>query len=138
MKKSKIIGSVLDQQTQIIKKKETIVIADDDPAILEAMKLMLELFNFNVETVSDGMVVSKLMSVQPRLLFLDIWMSGVDGREVCKTIKNLDATKNIPVVMISASCNLKDSIKETGADDFLAKPFEMNELLSKINKYILN
>lgn len=138
MKNPNIVGSILGQQTKILKKKETIVIADDDPAILEAMKMMLELFDFNVETVSDGMVVPKLMSVQPRLLFLDIWMSGIDGREVCKTIKALDATKDIPVVMISASCNLLESIQETGADDFLAKPFEMQELLSKVNKYILN
>lgn len=138
MKNSNIVGSVITQQTQITDKKNTIVIADDDPAILEAMKMMLELFNFNVETVADGMVVPKLMSLQPQLLFLDICMSGTDGRDICKTLKALDSTKDIPVIMISASRDLKEAVKEAGANDFLEKPFEMKELLSKINKFLAN
>jgi DNA-binding response OmpR family regulator len=120
------------------KKENTILIADDDPSILEAMKMMLEMYDFSVETIADGSILPKLSTLKPKLLFLDICMSGVDGRDVCKAMKASDATKNIPVVMISASCDMITSARESGADDYLAKPFEMQDLLSKVRKYLLN
>jgi CheY-like chemotaxis protein len=119
-------------------KENTILIADDDPSILEAMKMMLEMYDFSVETVADGSILPKLTTLKPKLLLLDICMSGVDGRDVCKAMKASDATKDIPVVMISASCDMVSSAKESGADDYLAKPFEVQELLTKVNKYLLN
>jgi DNA-binding response OmpR family regulator len=125
-----------DDKTKLTQVRPTIVVADDDPDILEAMKMMLELYNFNVETIADGVVLPKLKKLQPQLLLLDIRMSGVDGRAICKKLKSLDETKNIPVVMISANVNLQNSVKEAGANDYLAKPFEMNELLNKIEKYV--
>jgi len=138
MKSTNIIGRVQNQQTHLLQKKNRIVIVDDDPAILEAMKMILELYNYDVETVAEGDLISKLVSLQPKLLFLDICMSGVDGGDICKSLKTSEATKDIPVIMISASYNLKDVVKDSGADDFLAKPFELHDLLSKVNKYLLN
>lgn len=138
MKGIEIIGSVQPNPIKFQAKKSTIVVADDDPAILEAMKLTLELYEFEVETIGDGIIIPKLVSLQPKLLLLDICMSGVDGREICKTLKVLEATKDIPVIMISASHNLMESVRYSGADDFLEKPFEIHDLLSKVNKYLLN
>ena len=71
----------------------------------------------------------------PDLLLLDIWMSGEDGRDICKKLKQSELTKNIPVIMVSASKDIKESALAAGADDFLAKPFEMNELLGKIKMF---
>jgi DNA-binding response OmpR family regulator len=119
-------------------KENTILIADDDPSILEAMKMMLEMYDFSVETIADGSILPKLSQVKPKLLFLDICMSGVDGRDVCKAMKASEATKDIPVIMISASCDMIRAARDSGADDYLAKPFEMQDLLSKVNKYLLN
>lgn len=138
MKNTNIVGRVQPQQTHLFQKKNTIVIVDDDPAILEAMKMILELYNYDVETIADGEIIPKLASLQPKLLFLDICMSGIDGGDICKNLKETDATKNIPVIMISASYNLKEVMHESGADDYLAKPFELHDLLSKVNKYLLN
>jgi DNA-binding response OmpR family regulator len=138
MKRLPIVGSVQSQRTKFSNHKPTIVVADDDPSILDAMKTILELYNFQVETIVDGMVMPKLVSLQPKLLLLDICMSGVDGRDICKTLKTTETTKNIPVIMISASYDLASCLSESGADDFIAKPFEMQELLSKVNKYLLN
>jgi len=138
VKNINIIGRVQQQKTQLLQKKNTIVIVDDDPAILEAMKMILELYNFDVETIADGVVMPRLASLQPKLLFLDICMSGVDGGDICKSLKTTEATKDIPVVMISASYNLREVVQNAGADDFLAKPFELHDLLSKVNKYLLN
>ena len=138
MKNGTLVGSVQTKRLPLADKENIILIADDDPAILDAMKMILELYGFRVETIADGLIIPKLMTLKPKLLFLDICMSGVDGRDVCKEIKELDATKDIPVVMVSASCDLIKTVKAAGADDYLAKPFEMQDLLSKVNKYLLN
>ncbi len=121
-----------------LKERNTIVIVDDDIAILEAMKMVLEFYNYRVETIADGEVMPKLASLQPKLLFLDVCMSGVDGGDICRSLKMTEETKDIPVVMISASYDLRQVMQESGADDCLAKPFEIHDLLSKINKYLLN
>jgi DNA-binding response OmpR family regulator len=138
MKSSNVIGSIKPKETYIPEQKGTIVIADDDIAILDAMKLMLEFYNFEVVTIADGDIVPKLLSMQPKLLFLDICMSGVDGRDICRALKAIEATKDIPVIMISANCDLIRTAEDSGADDYLAKPFGMQDLLSKVNKYLLN
>lgn len=112
-----------------------VLVADDDPAIVEAIKLILELADYQVETTVDGKVIDKMKDNKPDLLLLDIWMSGVDGRDICKKIKATDDIKGVPVIMISASRDIEKSAKNSGADDFLAKPFEMEDLLSKVAKY---
>ena len=86
MKNTNIVGRVQPQKTQLLQKKNTIVIVDDDLAILEAMKMILELYNYDVETIADGEVIPRLASLQPKLLFLDICMSGVDGGDICKSL----------------------------------------------------
>lgn len=118
--------------------KGRILVADDDPAILDSIKMMLEFFDYDVETLADGRVISRLESNKPQLLLLDIWMSGTDGRDICKKLKARADMRDIPVILISASRDLEKSTKEAGANDFIAKPFEMNELLNKIEKYIAN
>ncbi len=115
-----------------------VVVADDDPDILDALKMMLEICDYEVETIADGAVVSRLEKSQPKLLLLDIWMSGTDGRDICKELKSKKATRNIPVIMISATRDLEKSSKDAGANDFLEKPFDMNDLLTKVEKYLPN
>lgn len=111
-----------------------IMIADDDPGIVDAIEMLLEFEGYAVTSTVDGADVLDLKDELPDLLLLDIWMSGEDGRDICKKLKQLDATKNIPVIMISASRDIKESALAAGADDFLAKPFEMNDLLDKIKR----
>ena len=118
--------------------KQRIMVADDDPAILDSLKLMLEISDYDVDTTVDGAVVSKIRKYKPQLLLLDIWMSGADGREICKILKSRAETKDIPVILISASRDIEKSFKESGANDYIAKPFEMDELLNKIEKNIIN
>ena len=126
--------------------KKKILVADDDPAIVDAVQLMLELYDYNVSTTVNGDTIYQLaessaykMEMEyPDLLLLDIWMSGQDGRDICKYLKNNPLTKHIPIIMISASRDIFESAKDAGADDFIAKPFQMDELLEKIDKYISN
>jgi DNA-binding response OmpR family regulator len=113
-------------------KKKKIMIADDDPGIVDAVEMLLEFEGYTVSSTVNGSTVLDMREELPDLLLLDIWMSGEDGRDICKKLKSENITKNIPVIMISASRDIKDSAMAAGADDFLAKPFEMDELIKKI------
>lgn len=113
-----------------------ILIADDDPSIVDSLKMLLELEGYEVKTTTNGETIYKMEKEYPDLLLLDIWMSGQDGREICKYLKREPHTKNIPVIMISASRDVKQSAIDSGADDFIEKPFEQEELLKKIILYI--
>ncbi|MEJ5961737.1 response regulator [Pedobacter immunditicola] len=112
------------------------MIADDDPGILDAVEAMLEFGGYEVSSTPNGATVLEMTDGFPDLLLLDIWMSGTDGRDVCKQLKSQDLTKDMPIIMISAGTGLERSAKEAGADDFLEKPFDMEELLQKIDFFL--
>jgi DNA-binding response OmpR family regulator len=112
-----------------------ILIADDDPAICDAVQFMLEEEGYDVDTTVNGETIYKMEANFPDVLLLDIWMSGQDGRDICKYLKKKALTKRIPIIMLSASRDIAESAKEAGADDFLPKPFNMDDLLEKIAKY---
>jgi CheY-like chemotaxis protein len=118
------------------KRKKKILVADDDPGILDALQIMLEDNDYDVAVTIDGQSIYKMEKDFPDLLLLDIWMSGLDGREICRYLKKSELTRSIPIIMISANRDTEKIAKEAGADDFLAKPFEMEILLKKIAKYI--
>lgn len=112
------------------------MLADDDEGIVDAVETMLYFEGYDVTATTDGERVLMPGIELPDLFLLDIWMAGQDGTEICKELKKKNATKNIPVLMISASRDIKKSAMEAGADDFLAKPFEMRHLLQKIERLI--
>ena len=114
---------------------KTILVADDDLAIVEAMQMLLEDDGYAVIATIDGNDVKKLCDKKPDLIFLDIWMSGVDGKEICQQIKSDPVTSKIPVVMFSANRDTKEISLECGADDFILKPFEIKDLLALAHKY---
>jgi CheY-like chemotaxis protein len=113
------------------------MIADDDPAILDSVGIMLEFEGYDVTTTINGRTVLDMEKELPDLLLLDIWMSGMDGRDICKRLKQNEKTQGIPIVMISASKDIERSAMEAGADGFLAKPFDINDLLRKIEENTL-
>ncbi len=116
----------------------TILVADDDSAILDATSMILEDEGYNVQTSSDGNTIIGSKRTLPDLLLLDIWMSGKDGREICRQIKQNTSTKHIPVIMVSANRDTEKIAKEVGAEDFITKPFDIDELLVKVDKHLRN
>lgn len=112
------------------------MIADDDPGILDAVEAMLEFGGYRVSSTPNGATLLEIEDDFPDLLLLDIWMPGTDGRDVCKQLKAQENSRKMPIIMISASTELERSAKEAGADDFLEKPFDMDELLQKIAYYL--
>jgi DNA-binding response OmpR family regulator len=119
-----------------VNKKKKILIADDDHAILDAISLLLKEVGYDVKTTMDGKTIHDFNDYQPDLLLLDIWMTGWDGRDICKELKSGEKTKNTPIIMISANKDTARIAKEAGADDFISKPFELNILLAKIARHI--
>src|ERR1035437_1999418 len=117
-------------------KMKKILVADDNAAILDALKIMLEEEGYEVETIVDGAAAQDMKKPLPDLLLLDIAMSGTAGRDICKHIKSSSATKHIPVIMTSAAKGVEQISKDSGADDFIAKPFQMEHLLAIVAKYV--
>lgn len=109
-----------------------IMIADDDTGIIDAVAMMLEFEGYSVYSTVNGATVLEMENNYPDLLLLDVQMPGLDGRDICRTLKQKENTRNIPVILISASTNLEKSAKDAGADDFLEKPFNMHDLLDKV------
>jgi DNA-binding response OmpR family regulator len=116
--------------------KKKIMIMDDDDAIVDAVTMMLEFEGYEVINVSNFTNLLSSDLPLPDLLLLDIWMSGTDGRDICKHLKQSRKTSALPIVLVSASREIEKSAREAGADDFLSKPFEANDLLKKIEAYL--
>lgn len=113
----------------------SILVVDDDPDILDALRLLLEDEGYRVQTTEKGEYAESLRDGNgdlPDLIILDVLLSGRDGRVICRTLKSQDETAHIPIVMISAHPSAADSAVEVGADAFVAKPFSIDDLLATI------
>lgn len=117
-------------------RQKKILIADDDPAILDVLSLFLKDMGYQVETTLDGETLRTLENGLPDLVVLDIWLSGWHGRDICRFLKSQEQTRKLPVLLVSANRETKSIAREAGADDFLAKPFDLEELLEKIERYL--
>ena len=117
-------------------KKKNILVADDDEEVLHVLDTMLTTAGYSVTTMIQGEQVLAIKKNLPHLILLDIWMAGIDGREICKHLKDQSSTKHIPVIFISANRDTEEIATYAGADDFIYKPFDMDDLLQKVAKYL--
>jgi len=111
------------------------MIIDDNEGILFAVKNALIFKGYEVYTAETFEGVSAVVAVAPDLLYLDVSLVGKDGRLVARELKGNIQTKYIPIVMLTAYPNASELAKEAGADDFLAKPFELERLWNMTEKY---
>ncbi|MBS1530010.1 MAG: response regulator [Bacteroidetes bacterium] len=117
---------------------QRILVVDDNEDILEVIKLILEDYNYDVITLSDGgLLLDKVSDSHPDLILLDVMLGKVDGRDLCKTIKTTPETRDIPVILISASHYVQErhTLNGVAPDDFLAKPFDIGDLLEKVQAH---
>jgi CheY-like chemotaxis protein len=115
--------------------KKKIMVAEDDIGILEAMQIILEDAGYEVTTTVDGQTVQDMTADLPDVLLLDIWLSGMDGTEICRHLKSQPRTQHIPIILCSANKDTQKLAKACGADDFIMKPFEMMDFLRTVKKY---
>jgi len=116
---------------------EKILYADDDLDIQELIKGILKREGFEVIIARDGKeALSLAQAHKPDLAILDFLMPGLNGEEVCIALKKDDATKAIPVIMLTAYPSEKEKSLSVGAIDFLNKPIEKNDLLLRIRSVL--
>lgn len=120
--------------------EKRILIADDDPVILRLIQVNLELEGYEVITAANGIEAVKEATAQiPDLVILDIMMPRLDGYQACEQLKANDATKDIPVVFLSAKAQQGDieKGKTYGVAEYLTKPFDPSELLEVVERLAL-
>lgn len=114
------------------------MVIDDDASILEIMKIILEENNYEPILIPDGnSLLAKISAYAPDIIFLDIWLSGFNGTDLIKEIHGSSRLKNIPVLFLSANNNVAAVARENGATDYLSKPFDINDLILKLQKYLV-
>lgn len=115
---------------------KTILVADDDVAIVATISSILDYAGYEVLHVHDGTSVMESVKAQPDLVLLDIMMGGHSGITVCKQLKRQGSTQNIPVLIMSGRTNGEELAKDAGADGYLAKPFDMDVLQRQISNLL--
>lgn len=111
----------------------TILVIDDDPDILKVLKANLELYKFNVITADSWSEGQKALSIcSPDLLILDLILPDGDGVDICRTLRK--QYPSLPILMLTAKDRVSDKVigLESGADDYMIKPFETIELIARI------
>ncbi|TFG71450.1 MAG: response regulator, partial [Anaerolineales bacterium] len=119
--------------------KTTILIVDDHPVLRESMVITLKPEGYQLITAANGQEALDIIAKDiPDLVLLDVMMPGIDGLEVCKVIKNNPATMFLPVVLVTALNEVEHRVlgAEAGADDFLSKPFNGQELLTRVKSLV--
>lgn len=117
---------------RVINMAKTVLIVEDDRNIADLLRLYLEKEGYEVAIALDGLKgVEKFREIKPTLVLLDLMLPGMDGGSVCRTIR---AEASTPIIMLTAKSETEDKVMglKQGADDYITKPFEMKEVLARI------
>jgi len=120
-----------------MKKKSLILVLDDDPDICIMIKMVLDYYGYDAMDAENEENARKIISSNHvDLLIMDMLLSGVDGTDICRQLKQDKETSSIPILMFSAHPTAKETCLAAGADDFISKPFEMNDMMDKISFFL--
>jgi len=116
-----------------------VLVVDDDPVIVRLLEVNFEMEGFEVVTAVDGQDgIDKAKAEQPDVVVSDVMMPKLNGLELAATLKADDATKHIPIILLSAKAQVDDvrSGLDAGADDYVTKPFEPLDLIDRVTKLL--
>ncbi len=117
--------------------EKRILIIDDDADIMLVLASVVEDAGYQVSTIDGGNYLEQIdAGALPDLILLDMLLSGQDGRQIARRLKEQATTRRIPIVMLSAHPDAQREALEAGADAFLAKPFDLDALLATIAAYL--
>ncbi len=120
-------------------KAQRILVVDDEPDVTELLKYKLEQEGYDCEVLNDPLAfVGRARDFQPALMILDIMMPELNGLQLCRIARSDPAMKDIPIVFLTARGEAEDRVKglETGADDYISKPFNSKELMLRIGNIL--
>ena len=114
-----------------------LLIVDDSTALLEVMKNILERSDYTVRTLNRADdIYNEISDFKPDLLILDIYLAGLDGREICRQLRRNAETSNLCILVFSASPKTLEDYDSYNADDFIEKPFDITILVEKIRSVL--
>jgi DNA-binding response OmpR family regulator len=119
--------------------RKKILVVEDDPDQLEVVRFTLKNAGFAVGTATNGIdALKKAQTVSPDLIIMDVMMPELDGFAVCETLRGNPATASIPVLMLTGLCSHISRLVgfESGATDYVIKPFDAEQLVSKVEKLL--
>jgi len=116
-----------------------ILIVDDEQDIVESLKFVLEIANYTCYCAyngEDGLKLAK--EIMPDLIILDVMMPKINGYKISRLLKYDKKYKDIPIIMLTARSQDEDKLigEETGADEYITKPFELDFVVSKVNEFL--
>ena len=132
-----IIRSGLIEEAPVIKKK--ILVVEDEESLLKLQSILLTIKGYKVEGVMDGQAALEVVeTMKPDLILLDIMLPKIDGFQVCRQVKANEATRHIPVIMLTAKKSMEDRImgKRAGADMYITKPYKSSMVIETIQRLL--
>ncbi|MDB5025129.1 MAG: response regulator [Mucilaginibacter sp.] len=116
--------------------KKRVLVIEDEPVIAEMVNIILQADGYKVISLSDfGNFKVKVRASHADVVLLDINLAGFNGRDICEYIKSQSDLKHIPVIILSANNAIQKIQEESGADDFIKKPFDLDYFINKIHSY---
>src|SRR5437870_4447469 len=113
-----------------------ILIVEDDPQVARLIALVLERHGDKSEIVSDGRTaLRRAKELQPSIIFADLTLKGMGGDALCSAVRAQAETKSIPFIIVSGDSDLAAKARSCGADDYMGKPFEFEDLVRLVEKY---
>ena len=119
--------------------QKKILVVDDEIDLVETLRFPLEMEGYNVQVSYNGEdALNQARTEKPDLILLDLMLPKLDGYKVCRLLKFDERYKHIPILMLTAKIQEKDKLlgKETGANEYITKPFDMDELMKKVKVYL--
>ena len=116
--------------------RKKVLITEDDPGILDVLTIIFQRAGYDVTPFSDGNMLLKGTFEVPGIFLLDKQLSGVDGLDLCRHLKKAEPTKDIPVIILSATPYIKQLSAQAGADAFIEKPFSNKEIVQLVENLV--
>lgn len=113
-----------------------ILVVEDDPQVARLISLVLQRSGHRSEVVADGQsALERARDGHPSMIFADLTIKGMGGEQLCSALKAQPETRDIPYVVVSGDRDIAEKARMCGADDYMGKPFEFEDLIRLVNKY---
>lgn len=113
-----------------------ILVVEDDPQVARLIELVLQRNGYESQVVADGQsALDRARSTLPAMIFADLTIKGMSGEALCSALKSQPDTQNIPYVVVSGDRDVAEKARQCGADDYMGKPFEFDDLIRLVTKY---
>lgn len=119
------------------KSRKKVLVVDDDPTILEVFDLLLSDAGYDVELAENGRSALTIVErSRPDLIMLDLMMPVMNGWDVMHTLRTQPESRSIPVIILSADQNVESKANELQAEDYCSKPFDVDDVMSKVERLL--